>query len=92
MKYLVVESLDGEDKVLNRHDAYDGAYVELLDRFLDYQKSCGYSEKDSEDLYTMIEAGGDLERDDCGIIVDGYPCFWSDSDPVHKYDIKIVDQ
>lgn len=91
MKYLVVESLDGEDTVFGRYDKYSEAYAELMSRFFEYQRCCGYSEADINKFHKEIETG-DFVRDDCGIIVDGYPCFWSDSDPVHKYDIKIVDQ
>ena len=91
MKYLVVSTLDIEDKVEARCDTYEEAYEELLDRFFDYQRSCGYSEEDIKSIYEQIESG-DLSRQDCGIIMDDYPCFWSDSNPKCKYDIKIIDQ
>ena len=48
MKYLVVSTLDIEDKVEARCDTYEEAYEELLDRFFDYQRSCGYSEEDEK--------------------------------------------
>lgn len=91
MSYLIVSSLDGIDKVEARHKTYREAYVELLDRFFDYQRSCGYSEEDIKNISEQVETG-DFNRDDCGIIIDDYPCFWSDSNQKHKYDIKIIDQ
>ena len=90
MKYLVVSYLDGRHTVETRCDTYEEAYKELVDRFLDYQRDCGYSEEDIKQLIEQIETG-DLIRDDCGIIVDDYPCFWSDSNSKQKYDIKIID-
>ena len=91
MKYLVVESLDGEDRVVARFDKYEKAYIELLDRFFEYQRSCGCSEADITYFYNMIKLGKDFNRQDCGIIKDDYPCLWSDTNPKHKYDIKIID-
>lgn len=90
MSYLVVSVLDGHDSVEARFNTYKEAYDELVYRFLDYQRSCGYSEEDIDDISKQIESG-DIIRDDCGIIIDDYPCFWSDSNPKQKYDIKIID-
>ena len=92
MSYLVVSTLDGIDRVESRHEKYGLAYVELLDRFFDYQRSCGCSEADINYFYEMIQLGEDFKRQECGVIVDDYPCFWSDVNPKHKYDIKIIDQ
>ena len=91
MSYLIVSTLDGIDRVETRHKTYREAYVELLDRFFDYQRSCGCSEKEIEYFYEMIQLGEDFNRQDCGVIYDGCPCLWSDTNPNHKYDIKIID-
>lgn len=91
MNYLVVSYTDGIDKNETRCATYEEAYKELVDRFLDYQRTCGYSESDVKQISEQIEAG-DFSRDDCGIIIDDYPCFWSDSNPKQKYDIKIIDR
>lgn len=90
MSYLVVSVLSGRDSVEARCGTYKEAYDELVSRFLDYLRTCGYSEEDINDIFKQIEAG-DISRDDCGIIIDDYPCFWSDSDPKQKYDIRIID-
>ena len=91
MKYLVVSYIDGRDRIDAKCNTYEEAYEELVCRFLDYQRSCGYSEEDIKHISEQIEAG-DFNRDDCGIIVDDYPCFWSDSNPKQKYDVKIIDR
>lgn len=89
MKFVVVSCIERDINLEAVCGTKEEANEKMKECFLEFHRTCGYSEYDINSMNTVIEITDDLETDYFGYHAGNYA--WSDTNPKHKYDIKIID-